>query len=289
MTRGTAEPPFRRIGIVGTGLIGGSIALAARRRWPGVEVVGTPSRSGPLPEGMLDRTTADVAELSLTSDLVVLAVPVPVMPGLMRTIAASGSAALVTDVGSTKRGVMRAANEAGLPAFVGGHPMAGGEKPGASEARADLFVGRPWLLIEGSAGPELRERFEQFVRALGAVTHWMDAAAHDRAVAYVSHLPQVVAAALMNAAEAVAATGPHVAGKAFGEMTRLASSPPDLWQGICTENADFVREALQTFLAQLPGAGEDVGAWINDALQRSGQARGRWLARQGGTTGDRGV
>src|SRR5690606_21908401 len=146
------EPPFRRIGIIGTGLIGGSIALAARRSWPGeVHVTGTPSRSGPLPERLVDSVTADTAGLASEADLVVLAAPVAVMPGMMAAIAASGSTALVTDVGSTKRSVMRAAEDAGLSRFVGGPPMAGGEEPGPAEARAALFDARPWLLVEGSA------------------------------------------------------------------------------------------------------------------------------------------
>ena len=273
-------PPFTRIGIVGTGLIGGSIALAARRTWPDVRIAGTPSRSGPLPGGMLDHATSDVAALARESDLVVLAVPVTAMPDLMRTIAGAGAGALVTDVGSTKRNVMRAARDADLPAFVGGHPMAGGEKPGAAEARADLFTGRPWLLVEGSATPALQQRFEQFAAALGAATRWMTADAHDRAVAYVSHLPQVGATALMNAAErGAAADGPHVAGNAFAEMTRLASSPADLWRGICAENGDFVREALQHFLAELP-ADDDVGGWIAGALAQSAGARDRWQDEQ---------
>jgi prephenate dehydrogenase len=283
------QAPFARIGIVGTGLIGGSVALAARHAWPDVQVIGTPSRNGPLPAGMVDRVTADVASIANESDLIVLAMPVTAMPDAMRTIAATGSPAVVTDVGSTKRGVMTAAREAGLRAFVGGHPMAGGERPGATEARADLFVGRPWLLVEGTASSADGARLEEFARALGAVTSWMPADLHDRTVAYVSHLPQIVASALMNAADAaVHTTGPNVAGNAFAEMTRLASSPADMWQGICAENADFVAEALRTFLAQLPqGPDLAAGTWVPDALSRSGGARDRWRVRRQGTTGAR--
>lgn len=275
-----SEPPFPRIGIIGTGLIGGSIALAAKRVWPSVQVAGTPSRSAPLPAGMLERTESDIASLARESDLVVLCVPVTVMSDMMAAIARSGSTAVVTDVGSTKRTVMAAAREAGLEAFVGGHPMAGAERPGASEARADLFVGRPWLLVEGTASPDASVRLETFVRALGALVQWIPADLHDRTVAYVSHLPQIVAAALMNAADsAVPTTGPHVAGNAFGEMTRLASSPAPMWQGICADNADYVAEALRAFLAQLPGERALAdGNWVPEALGTSGKARDRWRA-----------
>jgi prephenate dehydrogenase len=260
------------------GLIGGSIALAARRVWPSVRVIGTPSRSGRLPEGLLDAVEADLAHLAAASDLVVLAVPVTVMPGAMATIARSGATPVVTDVGSTKRSVIRAAREAGLARFVGGHPMAGGERPGAGEARADLFVDRPWLCVEGTASKAVNTKVEGFAKGLGAVTRWMAADAHDRAVAYVSHLPQVVAAALMNAADAVVAdAGADVAGNAFAEMTRLASSPAAMWQGICSDNADFVAEALHRFLAQLPDDRSLAdGRWVADALPRSAAARARW-------------
>ncbi|MCC7043794.1 MAG: prephenate dehydrogenase/arogenate dehydrogenase family protein [Acidobacteria bacterium] len=274
------QAPFERIGIIGMGLIGGSIALAARHAWPSVRITGTPSRSGTLPPGMLDHTESDIVALAAASDLVILGVPVTAMPAMMATIARSGTTAVVTDVGSTKRGVMAAARDAGLRAFIGGHPMAGGERPGAFEARTDLFVGKPWLLVEGSAAADQAARLEAFVRAFGAVSRWMPADVHDRTVAYVSHLPQVVAAALMNAADrAVADTGPHVAGNAFAEMTRLASSPAEMWQGICAENADFVAEALRLFLAQLPeGQGLVDGSWVGKALPRSGAARDRWRA-----------
>lgn len=274
--------PFERIGIAGTGLIGGSIALAAKQRWPEVHVTGTASRSGPLPEGMLDRTVADVAAMASTCDLIVLAVPVPIMPAMFETLVRLQTRAVVTDVGSIKRRVMSAADTAGLTSFVGGHPMAGGERPGAAEARADLFQGRPWPLVKGTAGADPSARLERFVRALGAVPFWMDAELHDRTVAYVSHLPQLVATALMNAADAaVRDTGPQVAGNAFAEMTRLASSPADLWRDICAENADFVAEALKAFLAELPPASSlDQGTWVERALTGSAEARRRWRAPQ---------
>lgn len=279
-----APAPFAHIGIAGTGLIGGSIALAAKARWPGVRVTGTASRHGALPAGMLDRTVTGVAELAADCDLIVLGVPVPVMPAIMSELARLGTKAVVTDVGSTKRRVMASAAAAGLATFIGGHPMAGGERPGASEARADLFEGKPWLLVEGASSPDGAAKLEQFARALGAVTQWMDADTHDRTVAYVSHLPQIVAAALMNAADVgVGGTGPTVAGNAFAEMTRLASSPAAMWRDICADNADFVIEALSAFLDELPrGTTPDAGTWIHEALARSGNARSRWRAAKDG-------
>lgn len=255
------------------------MALAARARWPGVHITGTASRRAPLPAGMLDRTVVDATDLA-DCELIILGMPVPAMPDVMAALVRRGTNAVVTDVGSTKRSVMTAAAASAIASFIGGHPMAGGERPGAAQARADLFVDKPWLLVEGSADAATSVQLEAFIRAVGAVPRWMSAEDHDRAVAYVSHLPQVVAAALMNAADAgVRDTGPHVAGNAFAEMTRLASSPGVMWRDICADNADFVAEALKAFLDQLPrAAASNTGEWIDDALARSGDARRRWRA-----------
>jgi prephenate dehydrogenase len=184
----------------------------------------------------------------------------------------------VTDVGSTKRSIIATATDVGLRPFVGGHPMAGGERPGLDQARADLFVDRPWLLVEGTADADARARVEAFARGLGARPSWMDAATHDRTVAYISHLPQVVAAALMHAADGALGTdGVTAAGPAFAEMTRLASSPPDMWTSVLADNADFVAEALAQFARDLPSIADlQSGAWARDVLSRAGDARTRW-------------
>jgi prephenate dehydrogenase len=111
----------------------------------------------------------------------------------------------------------------------------------------------------------------------------MDAEAHDRAVAFVSHLPQILGASLMSAAGAgLGDDGADVAGPAFGEMTRLASSPPDMWRTVLAENADFVAEALTSFTAQLPSVADlQSGAWVRDVLTRAGATRSHWQRRNG--------
>jgi prephenate dehydrogenase len=283
MTATSAKAPFQRIGVAGLGLIGGSVALAARATWPGVDVIGcdTETCAAEATRRQVVREAArDITSLR-ECDLIVLAVPLVAMPEALGALADMRTSAVVTDVASTKRRVVAEARAGGLASFVGGHPMAGAERPGLDHARADLFVDRPWLLVEGTAGAADRARVESFVRALGARPSWIDAAAHDRAVAYVSHLPQVLAAALMAAAdEQVGAAGAAAAGPAFAEMTRLASSPTDMWQAILSENADYVTEALTAFAAGLPGAGDLAsGAWVRDVLARAGEARGRWRDR----------
>jgi prephenate dehydrogenase len=277
--RGRDAPPIARLGIAGIGLIGGSIALAVREKWPSVRITGC-DRPDRIEEGqrrgIVDAVAATAADLA-TADLIVLAVPMATMSPLIDALGAASVAGLVTDVGSTKREVMAAVARAGLRRFVGGHPMAGAERAGLDHARVDLFRGRPWLLAEGAADPDA-SLMEAFVTGLGAIPRWMPAEVHDRTMAYVSHLPQLLATALMNVAtDAVGEDGLAAAGPAFAEMTRLASSPSDLWQGILAQNADFTAEAIERFIACLPdNGGLASGDWVREAFARAGAARGQW-------------
>lgn len=272
--------PFQRIGVAGLGLIGGSVALAAKSVWPDVVVRGCDAAAHvgeARARGVVSDGAPDIVALA-SCDLIVLAVPLGSMQEVLHAVGQIRTDAVITDVGSTKRRIVATAKDVGLRQFVGGHPMAGGERPGLDRARADLFVDRPWLLVEGTADADARARVDAFVRGLGARPSWMDAAAHDRTVAYVSHLPQVVAAALMTAAdEALGIDGKSAAGPAFAEMTRLASSPPDMWTSVLAENADFVAEALAQFARDLPSVADlQSGAWARDVLSRAGETRARW-------------
>lgn len=280
MPASPADPAFPRVGLIGLGLIGGSIALRTRQCFPETVVIGLdrPDRTDAAERrGAIHQAASSLADLEAV-DLVVLAVPPPAMLEIVPQLTRLSAATVVTDVASTKRQVVAAARAAKLPAFVGGHPMAGSERGGIEHARADLFTGRPWLLVEGTGSPAVNARVEQFIRVLGAEPQWIDAEGHDRRVAYVSHLPQLVAVALMNAAaDGVGHDGLRLAGPAFRDMTRLASSPPELWQGIVPPNADFVAEALGRFLRNLP-VGRDLSedGWVREAFDRAGAARARW-------------
>ncbi|HWB31415.1 MAG TPA: prephenate dehydrogenase/arogenate dehydrogenase family protein [Vicinamibacterales bacterium] len=272
--------PFQRIGVAGLGLIGGSVALAAKSIWPDVVVHGCDAAAqvgDARARGVVSDGATDIAALA-GCDLIVLAVPLGSMQDVLHALGRTRTDAVVTDVGSTKRRIVATAKDVGLRQFVGGHPMAGGERPGLDQARADLFADRPWLLVDGTADADARARVEAFARGLGARPSWMDADAHDRTVAYVSHLPQVVATALMTSAdEALGIGGKAAAGPAFAEMTRLASSPPDMWTSVLAENADFVAEALAQFARDMPSIADlQSGAWARDVLTRAGQARARW-------------
>jgi prephenate dehydrogenase len=185
----------------------------------------------------------------------VLAVPVPAILEFVEEAATEHLRCVVTDVGSTKRLITAAAARAGLPNFVGGHPMAGGERSGLQHARADLFEGRPWLLVADHGPTAAVDLVERFARGLGASPRRIDAATHDRFMAYVSHVPQLVASALMSAAgQRCGLTGLLASGPAFGEMTRVAGSSYDAWRGTLATNADFVAEALEALVGRLPSA-----------------------------------
>jgi prephenate dehydrogenase len=280
---GGTDGPFGRIGIAGLGLIGGSIAKAARRAWPRLEIVAVDRRpviQSALRDGIVQEYRHAVDALA-DVELIVLAAPVPAIIKLIERCADARLPGLVTDVGSTKRQIMRSASGRGV-SFVGGHPVAGAAYGGLEHARADLFDRRPWLLVAGEgADPAAVDRVEAFVAGLGAMPARTDADTHDRVMAYVSHLPQLIASALMHAAgSAVGIEGLAMSGRGFADMTRLASSPGDVWQGILATNEDYVREALTAFLQALPpiglvgtsdGAADELFRQANDWLARMRQ------------------
>ena len=272
------QPP-QRIAIVGLGLIGGSIALAARDRWPAVRIAGVDA-AGVVSEasrrGIIDEAVGDVASLQ-TADLVVLAAPIPGILDAIEAAAQGRLPGIVTDVGSTKRQIMSRASAAGLPRFVGGHPLAGAAQGGLGAARADLFRQKPWLLEASLAPAEAVDVVEHFVAELGAMPRRIGAESHDRTMAYASHLPQLLASTLMATAGArLGAEGLSVSGPALREMTRLAASPPDVWRGILTSNADYISEALAAFTRTMPSSAPlDVIRWIEEIFREAGHWRER--------------
>jgi prephenate dehydrogenase len=281
--------PFDRIAVVGLGLVGGSIALAARGAWPRALVIGV-DRNAVLEQAMV-RHAIDVAAEDLMivaeADLVLLATPVaeivrllPRLPGCVRT------SAVVTDVGSTKRAVMEAARS--LPArlpFVGGHPLAGAARGGFEAARPDLCVGRPWLLVPGADGStDAMGKLTAFVEGLGAVPVVIASAAeHDRLLALLSHLPQLAASALMAVVgEGVGAEGLALAGRGLIDTTRLASSPSDIWRDICATNADEIGPALDRLIATLQHLRDHltVGEEIDRLFESAKTWRDRFVAER---------
>jgi prephenate dehydrogenase len=279
-----APPPFECIAIVGLGLIGGSIALAARAAWPRALVIGV-DRNTVLEQAIV-RHAIDVASDDLMiiseADLVVLATPVgEIIRQLPQLAGHLVKSALVTDVGSTKRAILDAARD--LPArlpFVGGHPLAGAARGGFEAARPDLFSGRPWLQIFGTPiEPETTGRLAAFIEGLGARPVTIESAAeHDRLLAFLSHLPQLVASALMAVVgQGAGEAGLELAGRGLVDTTRLASSSAGIWQGICETNADEIGASLDTLIAALQELRQHLEG--GEQIERLFASANQWRAR----------
>lgn len=255
---GSGSPPiFEKIAIVGLGLIGGSIALAARQHWPAGLVIGL-DRKEVLEKAMLLHAidvAADDPVVIAGADLVILAAPVEQNVDMLCVLDQHVTTpAVVTDVGSTKRTTVEAAQQ--LPSrftFVGGHPLGGAPRGGIEHARADLFVGRPWLFTpDGDVAAGVLERLCGFVRTLGAEPHLVDPVEHDRVLALVSHLPQLTASVLMHVVGSGAGEhGLRLTGRGLFDATRLASSPADIWRDICRSNPDAIGHALDQLIEEL--------------------------------------
>ncbi|MCC2672178.1 MAG: Prephenate dehydrogenase, partial [Armatimonadetes bacterium] len=245
---------FDTVAIVGVGLIGGSLGMALRERGLARRVVGLARREATLQEalsvGAIDDGSLEPAAVH-GAELVVLAPPVLTIPPLVEALAPHLSpGAIVTDVGSTKAALMQCLSEL-VPAhadLVGGHPMAGSERGGVLAARADLFQGAVYVLTRcPRTRPESVARLEALAHALGARPVVMDAEEHDTAVARISHLPHVVAAALAATSGAggiPAETLRLLVAGGFRDTTRIASSPPEMWRDICLTNRDAILTAL---------------------------------------------
>ena len=269
--------PFSRVGIVGFGLIGGSIALAIKRRWPSSVVMAVDDKA--VTETALRTRAADLAgedlEIVADADLVVLAAPVlqniAILERLSRMLRGR---TLVTDVGGTKRRIVAAAQQLPSVPFIGGHPMAGAARGGFSSARADLFDAHPWIVTPSPEDAGWLARLDAFITGLGAVPHIMSADLHDRLVGAVSHLPQVTASALMHVVGSLAGDpGLELAGPGLVDTTRLAASPAQIWRDIAATNDDMLRDALDALIRTLTevrdglGNGEPIDAVFTSATR----------------------
>jgi prephenate dehydrogenase len=281
---------FDRVTIAGVGLIGGSLALAARAAGLIGEVIGLGRGAANLElarqRGIIDRYSHDPHDAARDADLLLLAVPVATMPVVARAAApALRAGAVVSDAGSVKTAVLRdmeAVLPPGVP-FVGAHPIAGTEESGAGAARADLFRGCRCILTPGpgsdaTAVAKIRALWE----GVGMHVVEMDAMRHDQILAWVSHLPHVLA---FSAVHAVVAADPALrefAGPSFRDLTRVAASPVDMWRDILMANADQVDAVLDRFLAALDTLRQHIARRDVDHLEAFlGDARAARLAWNG--------
>jgi prephenate dehydrogenase len=269
-----------RLAVIGTGLIGASVGLAAKRT--GATVSGfdedEATAEGALERGAVDEVKPTLAEALGGADLAVVAVPVGRLAAQVRTVLdASAEDCTVTDVGSTKSAVCDAA--AGSTRFIGGHPVCGSEARGPAHATADLFEGATWFLSPLPHSDPARYRLVHgLVGDLGAVPVAIDPGAHDRLVALTSHLPHVLANVLVNHAGATRIDGHEPlssAGGSLRDMTRVAGANPRIWVDIFLENAEALRVALaehrrgleQVDAALASGDAGFLARWIGEAAR----------------------
>jgi prephenate dehydrogenase len=276
-----SEPPFRRIAIVGVGLIGGSIALGVKRRWPAADVIGidravvleTARRLHVIDRGGEGLDAVDGAQL------VILAAPVLQNAAALQELPHHADCAVVTDVGSTKRSILEAARvlPARLP-FVGGHPLAGAAAGGVEAARPDLFANRPWLLTRGvSTTDAALDSLTAFVSGLDAIPRTIEAAEHDRLLAFLSHLPQLTVTALMHVVgDHAGAEGLALAGRGLHDTTRLAASPAPPWRDIVASNGDNIGAAIDALIAALEELKSATRVEHGPALERMFVSAARW-------------
>jgi prephenate dehydrogenase len=284
MTSPTEVQVRPRALVVGTGLIGGSIALALRQR--GWHVAGMDADESRLTDA-LAQGVIDAAGDDLDAEVVFVATPATGVAGVVRRLLdAPGRRpdAVISDVSGVKTAIVE---EADHPRFIGGHPMAGSEQVGLAGADPHLFEGAVWVLTPTSETDlDAFTRLQAVVVALGADVLVLSAQDHDRLVAVVSHVPHLVAATLMNAA----ATGAEqdgsllrLAAGGFRDMTRVAAGHPGIWPDICTENAGPIVAALDALVAELTTMRERVAGNDRDALlgelQRASAARRNLPAR----------
>lgn len=247
------DPPISRVAVIGTGLIGGSFALAVRKAVPHARVVGWDRPevlASALSRAAISASAENLRDAVAGADLVYVALPVgAIIEHLPEIERAAAPGSIVTDTGSTKVAICRAAAHEfrGEKLFIGGHPIAGRESGGIENADANLFRGAKYALVGDGSGPR-EARFAQFLEsALGAQPVWLDAETHDWATAIVSHLPQLVSVALAAVVQdETDETGlpASLAGAGLRDIARLAGSPYDIWRDICLTNTDNIARAL---------------------------------------------
>lgn len=291
---------FRRLALIGTGLIGGSLALALRARGEVGEVVGysrrLDTRLAAERLGLIDRPADSIAEAVEGADLVFLATPVKAMDAVLGELAAYlPDEALVTDGGSVKGAVVKRARahlSAGqLARFVPGHPIAGRERSGPEAATADLYRGHRVILtpIEENRAEDVA-RIEAMWQATGARIERLEVAHHDHVLAATSHLPHAAAYAMVSALSRLAERYEvfRYAAGGFRDFTRIASSDPVMWRDICLDNRDEILVMLDHYRAELDSLrgmlesadGEQIEHYfheakaVRDALYPVAQANG---------------
>jgi prephenate dehydrogenase len=265
-----------RVAVLGLGLVGGSVGLAARTR-TGATVTGWDTdpavRDAAVAHGAVDEAAPTLEEALAAADAAFAAAPVDVLGEVVAAaLRAAPPDCVVSDVGSVKGPIAAAAGHD--ERFVGGHPLAGAEAAGVAHARADLFDGAVWYLTPSSrASGVLYERLHRLVSAFGARPEAIDPEEHDRRMGVVSHLPHVLANLLVELAARELQGGPPAIGGSFRDATRVAGANPRLWAGIYAANRDVLAGQIDAAIEGLARArdelraGGDLRAWQEAAAR----------------------
>ena len=269
---------YSKMAIIGIGLIGSSVALAARRAGLVGHIVGCDRDPEVVSEvirlGLADSVTADAAEAVADADLVVMAVPVGAIGALAeQIIPAMKPGAVLTDTGSTKRSVIRdvTPHVSDDIHWIPSHPLAGTEHSGPGAGFPDLFKGRYWLILSGDAPEGEVARFETFVTAMGAVGERMDADYHDKVLALTSHLPHLIAYTIVSTAVNLESQLKNdvirFSASGFRDFTRLAASDPVMWRDVFINNDEAVLDMLQRFSEDLSDLQRSIRWGEKDKLE----------------------
>jgi prephenate dehydrogenase len=281
-------PAVRRVTVIGTGLIGTSLALALRRH--AVQVRLSDRDDGSVAQAQLMGAGSALAPEDPPADVVVIATPPSTVPAVLRWAQSTGLGAVYTDVASTKAGVLAGAVRVGcdLASFVPGHPIAGRELSGPAAARDDLFAGRPWVLCPH---PETSRVAVSRVTELATLCEGRPSLVapdvHDRVMALVSHAPHVVAAVLAARFAAPDETTLSLVGKGLQDVTRIAAGSTTLWCDILWQNAEEVAEVLEAIAVDVTAAARalrslsrDRSGPLADLLDRGNRGRQHIVATQ---------
>jgi prephenate dehydrogenase len=282
---------WKKVALVGVGLLGGSLGLALKQRRLAGSVVGFVRRAASVKEcekaGAVDKATLDLGDAVVGADLIVVCTPLAQMTSLLKEmLPALKPGALITDVGSVKGPVVadfeRVLAKSTIQ-FIGSHPMAGGEKMGVGAARADLFVNAVCVVTPTQRSkPSAAQAVEELWKSVGGRVLKLDPKAHDDLVSRSSHLPHFVAAAI---ASAVLDPGRPVAqglvcANGFRDVTRIASGSPEMWRDIGLANANHLGKALRSFIRELQKLQQMIekkdGAKLEKFLNNAKEQRDKW-------------
>lgn len=272
---------FEKIGFIGLGLIGGSIAKTLKRLYPDKQLYATSGHLATVTEAFHDHTIENDTLLSLeeigSCDLIFLCTPVQQNIAYLEQLKpVLKEGAIVTDVGSVKSDIHEAAIRLGMEhCFIGGHPMTGSEKTGYANATAYLLENAYYIITPTSQSPADKvTEFTKLIRSLGAITLVLDYKAHDHATATISHLPHIVAASLVNLVQKLddeKETMKTIAAGGFKDITRIASSSAVMWENICLSNREQILEIMDRFSEQLSFIRNEIansdGSSINGFFQ----------------------